>query len=183
MPPSTRNAARVVAEACGEATYTTILATLFGRAHPPNDGRWVGGLDEGLRDPFDRLTGVLRLSMTTVALQAARPCAIARPIPPVEPVTIAILPERSIFKYEPPGYCAASKTAVSGRGGGAMNSGPTGSAIVSRKMRSISARAAVSSDHPKTSSIDCNCPGWRAPHNPVAPPSSTTQPTPNWMTH
>src|ERR1700736_2557473 len=40
----------------------------------------------------------LRPLITTVAPQAARPRAIARPIPPVEPVTIAVLPKRSIFK-------------------------------------------------------------------------------------
>src|SRR5215475_12572248 len=34
---------------------------------------------------------------TTVAPHSARPRAMAKPIPPVEPVTIAVTPERSIF--------------------------------------------------------------------------------------
>ena len=42
------------------------------------------------------------------------------------------------------------------RAGGAMNSGPTGSVIVSRRIRSISALAAASSRQPVTSSTGCS---------------------------
>ena len=42
------------------------------------------------------------------------------------------------------------------RAGGAMNSGPTGSVIVSRRIRSISALAGASSRQPVTSSTGCN---------------------------
>jgi Aminotransferase class I and II len=62
-------------------------------------------------------------------------------------------------------HCAACKNATSRRGGGAMNSGPTGSVISSLKMRSISDFAAASSDQPNTSSMGSSWLGWRAPHN------------------
>jgi hypothetical protein len=42
------------------------------------------------------------------------------------------------------------------RAGGAMNSGPTGSLMVSRRILSISALADASSDQPVTSSTGCN---------------------------
>jgi 5-aminolevulinate synthase len=62
-------------------------------------------------------------------------------------------------------HCAACKNATSRRGGGAMNSGPTGSVISSLKMRSISDFEAASSDQPNTSSMGSSWLGWRAPHN------------------
>jgi hypothetical protein len=45
------------------------------------------------------------------------------------------------------------------RSGGAMNSGPTGSWMVSRRMRSISAMVEASSAQPVTSSTGCNWSG------------------------
>src|SRR5580704_12164871 len=56
------------------------------------------------------------------------------------------------------------------RAGGAMNSGPTGSVIVSRRIRSISALAEASSRQPVTSSTGCSCSGCRAPHSAVVIP-------------
>ena len=51
------------------------------------------------------------------------------------------------------------KTSSLRRGGGAMNSGPTGSVTDSCRIRSISAFPAGSKDQPKTSSIGSNWPG------------------------
>ena len=45
------------------------------------------------------------------------------------------------------------------RAGGVMKSGPTGSVIVTARMRSTSALAAASSDQPLTSSTGCSWPG------------------------
>src|SRR5205807_9866136 len=50
----------------------------------------------------------------------------------------------------------ASPHAATLRDGGAMNSGPTGLVMVSRRIRSISALAEGSSDHPVTSSTGRN---------------------------
>jgi hypothetical protein len=55
------------------------------------------------------------------------------------------------------------------RAGGAMNSGPTGSAIVWPRIRSISALAGAASHQPATSSTGCSWPGWRAPHSASGP--------------
>src|ERR1700692_874904 len=49
-----------------------------------------------------------------------------------------------------------ARHAATPRDGGAMNSGPTGSVMVSRRIRLISALAEASSDHPVTSSTGCN---------------------------
>jgi hypothetical protein len=51
---------------------------------------------------------------------------------------------------------AVLRHAATLRAGGAMNSGPTGSVTVWRKIRSISALAEGSSDQPATSSTGCN---------------------------
>src|ERR1700738_1216007 len=65
----------------------------------------------------------------------------------------------------PPTGSLLSRHAATLRDGGAMNSGPTGSVMVSRKIRSISALAEVSSDQPTTPSTGCSGGGWRAPHS------------------
>src|SRR5437588_13086900 len=61
------------------------------------------------------------------------------------------------------------------RDGGAMNSGPTGSVMVSRRISSILAISVASSDQPVTSSTGRNCSGWRAPHKAVVMPWSSIQ--------
>jgi hypothetical protein len=51
--------------------------------------------DIGLRLGGDE--AAVRPLITTVAPAPAKPLAIAKPMPSVEPVTIAVLPERSMF--------------------------------------------------------------------------------------
>src|SRR3979490_150124 len=60
---------------------------------------------------------------------------------------------------------------------GAMNSGPTGSVIVSLRMRSILARVAAPSDQPVTPSAACNWSGWRPPQSATLTPWSSIQRT------
>src|SRR5258708_15582714 len=69
----------------------------------------------------------------------------------------------------------ARRHAATLRAGGAMNSGPTGSVMVSRRIRSISAFAEASSDHPITSSTGRSRSAWRAPHNAVVMSRSCIQ--------
>jgi fluoroacetyl-CoA thioesterase len=74
---------------------------------------------------------------------------------------------RSHLQYDDPparlpavsGERLAACHTVALRAGGAMNSGPTGSVTVSRRICSISALADASSDQPVTSSTGCSWPG------------------------
>jgi len=79
-------------------------------------------------------------------------------------------------------WCFLRAYAATLRAGGAMNSGPIGAGIVARRMRSISALAGASSDHPLTSSTGSNWPGRRAPQSAVVIPWSSIQRTARWMT-
>jgi hypothetical protein len=90
------------------------------------------------------------------------------------------VPQLGLFDLKPPHIALGNETgshpglphgkvqALSD--GGAMNSGPIGSVMVSRRIRSISALAEASSDQPITSSTGRNCSGCRAPHNAVVMP-------------
>src|ERR1700704_572951 len=60
---------------------------------------------------------------------------------------------------------------------GAMNSGPTGSVIVSLRMRSILARVAAPSDQPVPPSTASNWSGWRPPQSATLMPWSSIQRT------
>jgi len=51
-----------------------------------------------------------------------------------------------------------------------MNSGPTGSVIVSRTIRDISSRACESSAQPSKLAMVDNWWGWRAPHKAAVTP-------------
>jgi hypothetical protein len=99
---------------------------------------------------------LLMMSTNTVAGPAEGPSATHPKVATksAAPIKFVVSP----FKRRQLQSCdqGTARHAGAPRAGGAMNSGPTGSAMVSRRIRSISALAEASSDQPVTSSTGCN---------------------------